>query len=182
MLELVNAGERSRSDSAAEIARKVNWTSYLYHGPLDQLLTEAIDRERKEVADVMQQMETLRARLMWVGASCLALPLLMAALLAWFIGQSVLNPVTRLVNGVKALGQGQLSQRIQVRRHDEFGLLAQYINRMAGQLGARDRKLVEQNEALEAIVGQRTQSLREINEELRSVDASSQALFRRCQS
>ncbi|MGO9431512.1 ATP-binding protein [Rhodoblastus sp.] len=177
VLELVNAGDRARSDSPEEIARKVNWTSYLYHGPLDQLLTEAIDRERKEVADVMQEMESLRARLKWIGASCLALPLLMAALLAWIIGQSVLNPVYKLVNGVKALGQGQLSYRIKVRGHDEFGLLAQYINRMAGKLGARNRKLIEQNETLEAIVSHRTQSLREINDELRAVDASRKRFF-----
>ncbi|MFX9169568.1 HAMP domain-containing protein, partial [Acinetobacter baumannii] len=80
--------------------------------------------------------------------------------LTLLIGRLILRPVGELVGGIRRLGGGQLDGRIAtVTSHDEFGLLARHIDRMARRLSAQRRQLLAANEWLESVVAQRTASL-----------------------
>ncbi len=171
--DLVAAADGPAAAGGPDLAR----LSALYHGQLQPLLDDAMARERRESDEVVRRMAVMRTRLHWIGMLCLALPLLTAGMLAGIVGQTVLGPVSRLVKDVKRLGRGHLSHRIVIRRHDEFGLLASHINRMAGQLDCRNRRLLDYNESLEAMVRERTLSLHEANEDLRRVDESRRRFF-----
>lgn len=59
---------------------------------------------------------------------------------------SIALPIRALIRGARAVGGGDLSQRITVRRPDEVGQLADEFNRMAENLESAHRALVVQSE------------------------------------
>ena len=70
--------------------------------------------------------------LLTVVYSALALAIGVGALL---VSQRLLSPIQTLTEGVKAIGAGDLSRQVDVRRGDELGLLAREFNVMAASLG-----------------------------------------------
>lgn len=60
-----------------------------------------------------------------------------------FIGRAVTRPLTLLEAGAFRLAQGDLSTRIDLRRPDEFGRLAEQINRMTSALKEQQERLVQ---------------------------------------
>jgi transcriptional regulator with AAA-type ATPase domain len=65
-----------------------------------------------------------------------------AAVARW----SIARPIRALIQGARAVGRGDLSQRIDVTRRDEVGQLAEEFNRMAENLQAAHREIVRQAE------------------------------------
>lgn len=68
--------------------------------------------------------------------------LTVVGLTRWHIGR----PIRALIAGARAVGRGDLAQRIAVKRRDEIGQLAEEFNRMAGNLQAAHDELLRQNE------------------------------------
>ncbi len=60
--------------------------------------------------------------------------LLLSLLFAVFAARSISRPVRELMRGSEAFGRGDLSYRVESRRRDELGRLAQAFNRMARRL------------------------------------------------
>jgi len=60
--------------------------------------------------------------------------LLAIAILVFLLAQSVLQPVERLEQGVRAIADGDYAKRVEVRSKDEFGSLANAFNNMAARL------------------------------------------------
>jgi signal transduction histidine kinase len=59
---------------------------------------------------------------------------------------SVVRPIRALIGGARAVGQGDLAQRIQITRQDEIGQLAEEFNRMAANLEGAHAELLRQAE------------------------------------
>jgi signal transduction histidine kinase len=69
----------------------------------------------------------------------------LVALTRW----SIARPIRALIAGARAVGRGDLAQRIEVARRDEVGQLAEEFNRMAANLqGAHDELLRQAEERL----------------------------------
>ncbi|HDQ73971.1 MAG TPA: sensor histidine kinase [Chloroflexi bacterium] len=58
----------------------------------------------------------------------------MSGWLGWYIVRTVLHPLRQVQDGAAALGQGDLSHRIDIQALDEIGALAQAFNDMASRL------------------------------------------------
>jgi len=73
-------------------------------------------------------------------------------LVIWFtVRVSIRRPLHALVRAALALGRGQLTQRITLRRRDEIGQLASAFNRMAAEIqAARERTRTEAEGRLDA--------------------------------
>jgi len=69
-----------------------------------------------------------------LGATCLALAIIAAALLS----ASFRRPIHRLVEGARRLGAGQIDTRLNLRRSDELGELARTFDQLAAQLEAAE--------------------------------------------
>jgi methyl-accepting chemotaxis protein len=67
-------------------------------------------------------------RLIWLISS---LAILLGAVGIWFLVRKVTEPLQELRDSVEALGQGNLSRRIEVSSMDECGELGQAFNQMA---------------------------------------------------
>jgi len=59
---------------------------------------------------------------------------------------SIARPIQALIRAARAVGGGDLTQRIEVRRSDELGALAEEFNRMAENLQHAHQALLEQSE------------------------------------
>lgn len=77
----------------------------------------------------------------------------MVVLFAWWGGRHVAGPIAQLTEAATRAARGQLDQRVDIPSQDEFGILADAFNTMAGQLGGLITNL-------EARVAERTEELR----------------------
>ena len=67
------------------------------------------------------------------------LGLLISVAVGIWIARTVSRPVLQLAEGTRKIGQGDYSQRIEIRSDDEIGLLAHAFNRMGEGLAERDQ-------------------------------------------
>lgn len=77
--------------------------------------------------------EMLRWRLLAV-----TVVFVLAGGLAVAFSSYLVQPIARLIDACRAIGRGDLSQRLHLRTHDEIEWLADSLNLMAEQLAARD--------------------------------------------
>ena len=84
--------------------------------------------------------EDIRAmRLNLLGLTVLAL--LLGTIGASLLAGLLVGPLTALVRGVRAIGEGNLDQRIDLKRNDELGVLTDAFNDMAESL--RDKEFIK---------------------------------------
>jgi diguanylate cyclase (GGDEF)-like protein len=74
----------------------------------------------------------------------LAVSLLLVAVIAYFLGQSIVNNLRRLVDAARGISEGRLAERVPVAGKDEFAQLGEAFNDMAAQLEARLQDLEEE--------------------------------------
>jgi class 3 adenylate cyclase len=70
------------------------------------------------------------------------LGLLAGAIGAVLLASMQVKPILMLASGVRAIGEGDLEQRVDVRRHDEIGDLAEAFNEMTK--GLQEREFIRQ--------------------------------------
>ncbi len=56
------------------------------------------------------------------------------SILTWLLANRLIRPISQLTTVAKALAQGQLDRRVEIRRRDELGTLARSFNQMASRL------------------------------------------------
>jgi signal transduction histidine kinase len=88
-----------------------------------------------------------------------ALVLLVGTLIVWVVSRSITKPLADLTAAASALAAGNYSVVVQSNRADELGELSRAFNTMT-------RRVEESQEGLERKVRDRTEQLRERNEEL----------------
>jgi len=112
-------------------------------------LLDAEERLAGEVEHVsVQAGATARAL---VVASVLALVCAMAV--GRGVWRSITKPLQRLTTAAVRIGQGHLDTRVAVTSHDELGILAETLNRMAEDLESNTVSLANLNDILESIAG-----------------------------
>jgi signal transduction histidine kinase len=114
---------------------------------------------------LIQSVRTITMRATWLVVGLFLLVCCGAIMMA----SSLTSPIMELVEGVDAIGKGDLRHRIEKQGSDEIGHLASAFNRMAESLEATtvSRDYVEQlNRELEVTVAERTAQLSKANAEL----------------
>jgi signal transduction histidine kinase len=102
----------------------------------DRLGTARIGFSKVVLNKIVEDTLTMtRQRILIVTGVALCLGILGAFVLAQLMGR----PIKKLTEGAKAIGQGNLEQKISVRTRDELGDLAGEFNRMAMKLKELDQ-------------------------------------------
>lgn len=139
------------------------------------LLAEILSREdaslREKRSDTNNAL--FRLRQLWIATT--ATLVLAALLLAFGFARALRMPLVALTDGASALRTGQLSHRIKLDGADEFGEVARSMNAMAEELSIHRAREIEERQALEDQVAQRT------NELTAALDAQNDAEKRRRQ-
>jgi signal transduction histidine kinase/CheY-like chemotaxis protein len=87
--------------------------------------------------------------------------LLQGLVLYWVMRRQVDVPLSHLLSATRRLEAGDYQVSLDLRREDEFGVLGQAFNEMAGRVRERDRALAQSAHELEDRVQQRTAELEE---------------------
>lgn len=100
-----------------------------------------------EVRHTLDEMESAFRReiqelILWRLLVLAVFVLSVAALTRW----SIARPIRALIRGARAVGRGDLTQRIELARRDEIGQLAKEFNRMATNLQAAHEEILRQTE------------------------------------
>jgi two-component system phosphate regulon sensor histidine kinase PhoR len=108
----------------------------------------AVARAAVPMAQVHEMYRSELESMAFGGAFVLAIAAVLAALVALWLNL----PLRRLRAGVDRFGAGDLSHRLFVSGIEEYGALAEAMNRMAAQLEERVRTITEQRNELEAVL------------------------------
>ena len=92
--------------------------------------------------------------------------ILIGLVICYFFSRSISSPISQLLEGVRKIGNGDLSYRVEVCSKGEVGELADEFNRMIERLSKSDEKLKKYALDLESKVKERTSELNEINSRL----------------
>jgi len=96
----------------------------------------------------------------------------------WLVGRIVLKPVRRIVTVTRKIADGDLSQKVPLRKNDEIGKLAEAFNDMMQKLSETQRQLLQSNKL--ASVGRLAAGVaHEINNPLTGVLTYSSFLLKR---
>ncbi len=63
---------------------------------------------------------------------------------SFFIADFITRPIMKIADGAKIIGQGNLEHKIDIKRADELGLLANQFNKMTAELTLAQGRLIEQ--------------------------------------
>ena len=110
---------------------------------LDAEIVQTGQREYQELLLARQGLQRLYGLTLTLT---LLLALLTALSLAFVLSERLSAPLSFLVEGTRAVAQGDFSQRETVASHDELGVLTQSFNTMRQQL-AETRAVAERNQA-----------------------------------
>ncbi|RMF89339.1 MAG: PAS domain S-box protein [Nitrospinota bacterium] len=97
--------------------------------------------------DLFEQTAIVRNLLSIAGIT-----LLLSLAIVTLVRRWVTVPLAALLTGIEALGRGEWSWRIPIRRSDEVGQVAAAFNRMTGLLHEAQRRLIEEKEYSHSII------------------------------
>ncbi len=128
--------------------------SFLVVGALAVLEVELVDSQLRHIVPRLdaEEAERLRALVRTVLGFGAAAAVAVAASLGVLLGRSLVIPLERLTRHARALQHGALHRRLQWRRHDEFGLLAEALDAMAAELRRRIESVRSERERLSAVL------------------------------
>ena len=107
---------------------------------------------------VTTQSERLK-KILYVCYAVFAASLAMSIVFSFMLAYVINRPITRLSRGAERISKRDFRTQIDVRSHDEFGLLADTLNGMAVEIH-------NYQSGLEKIVEERTQALGKANDEI----------------
>jgi methyl-accepting chemotaxis protein len=151
-LQMIRAGNvaqymQTRTTQSKPAAKALNEA-------LTRLEESAAKQATATVAEARSAYESARAILLVV----LAVGLLAALVLGWFVAQLVIRPVTAVRNGLAAMAAGDLTAHVDVTTSDEVGQMAQALNQASDSLRTTVRATAESAQALAASAEQLTGS------------------------
>ncbi|MFC2014757.1 histidine kinase [Chloroflexota bacterium] len=79
--------------------------------------------------------------------------------LALILRSSVVNPLLKLIASARRIAGGNLSDRVEIQRDDEVGMMARSFNEMAEQIEQHSKTLEVSKRELEEVVLERTEEL-----------------------
>jgi adenylate cyclase len=113
---------------------------------LDELrddLDRTLDGARREMLQIATQAEAETSRrqqqVVWVSVLVMAIAGVLGLGFAALVANGLVRPVRRLLDGTKAVREGQLDALIPVTSRDEIGRLTEEFNHMIGELRVKAR-------------------------------------------
>jgi len=132
ILELLDQGE---SQAAAELRALLSKERDEFQTSVDGL------RSRLQAFDLdsMREAEEREGRIVWLSIVITIGAAVSGLLFASLATGGLVRPIRRLLDGTKAIENGDLSLELPVTTGDEIGLLTQSFNHMIGQLRLKER-------------------------------------------
>ncbi|QVL49736.1 MAG: HAMP domain-containing protein [Thiocapsa sp.] len=141
-----------------------------FDSEVELFLADARRDEQRELSETEHQAALMRQRVtVFFGAVAMFI-ILTTLITGVHIKRALVYPISRLIQGVQTIGQGNLDYRITNTGTDELSHVARQINEMAAQLKNQRDQLLNTHASLEGQVRQRTEELTRANQRLFDID------------
>jgi signal transduction histidine kinase len=160
--------EQGRQDEAVRLFREEIEESL--DAELEEHIAATIADEEDELRLIEDRTNQLETRVILLIVAVTILALLVAGGAGALLTRALTRPIRELIAGTRAIGEGNLSYRIDYNHKNEFADLAQAFNRTVGRLEAQHLNLLEVQATLENEVARRTSELEDANDRLRRLD------------
>lgn len=87
-----------------------------------------------------ERVAVMKAKVRALTLAIYAFAILLLLPLAWLVGRHVRRPLSAIIDTTGAISRGQLDAQTHLKRNDEFGILAQHLDKMA--TGLRERETI----------------------------------------
>jgi two-component system, NtrC family, nitrogen regulation sensor histidine kinase NtrY len=114
-----------------------------------------IETQTNTYVHLKQQLRQYKRILLLILAFMTLVLLFVTTWAALFLSKQVTVPIQALAEATREISRGNFDQRIDVRAHDELGILVRSFNRMTEQLGEGRRQINEFTRSLEQAVEER---------------------------
>ncbi len=180
--QIIAASTRIRSDVGlgrlAEGRRELtHLRSEAIAGRFSELIDIALEDERREVVATEQAGQRLGRQITWALPVAVLVTFAFGILVTVLISGSITRAVDVLRRTALAYASGDFDYRTDQLYEREFAELGDAFDRMGEELSRRRDAAVKQARDLEALVGERTQGLRETNDRLALADRSRRRLL-----
>lgn len=85
---------------------------------------------------------------MWISVLIVFVGLILLSFFIYRLVRNIVNPLTECIHLAQSIGDGDLTQKLVVKRTDEIGQMGTTLNQMCVQLNAVVSKVVEESKAL----------------------------------
>jgi two-component system, OmpR family, sensor kinase len=160
--------EQGRQDEALRLFREEIEESL--DAELEEHIAAALADEEDELRLLERRTNQLETRLTLLIVAVTMAALLIAGVAGILLTGALTRPIRELIAGTRAIGEGNLSYRIDYNQKDEFADLAQAFNGTVGRLEGQHLKLLAVQAGLEDEVARRTSELEDANGRLQRLD------------
>ncbi|MGL5218407.1 MAG: methyl-accepting chemotaxis protein [Plesiomonas shigelloides] len=92
------------------------------------------DNAKNHMSLLAEQADTSYKRSFWVASALSLAVVLIAVITGWLLARSVRKPVQAILQTLRSIERGNMTERVAVSSDNEFGLIAEHINKMVAQL------------------------------------------------
>lgn len=165
--------ERLREQGHIDLAREAlnKYSSEEIDIKFQPVIDTAIASERINVTKAKSELEGLINQSQWFAILAAVIAALFSISASLLLFNGIKKPIESLMRGTNEIASGNLTYRIDLDSHDEFGYLAGHFNNMANNLDIQQEKLRQNQSELEFRVAKRTFELLELNQDLKRMDA-----------
>ena len=103
---------------------------------LGGFLNDWVETNKALADEAYRSVERTRNVQVATQAALVAAAVALTGLVGWIVAQSILSPLSSVMRAAGELAQGKISRRVDLRRRDELGVLAESFNAMAENIGA----------------------------------------------
>lgn len=144
---------------------------------INSLIDEALEGERTELADALNEIELIDDFAMWAAIAAVIAGMILTMMMIFVLVLRLRNSLINLEAGAEIFAAGNLNHQIPIHGYDEFSALSQRLNVMARQLRKQRVELEDARSTLECRVAERTGELMTANAELERRDAMRRQFF-----
>ncbi|MGA1841148.1 MAG: adenylate/guanylate cyclase domain-containing protein [bacterium] len=86
----------------------------------------------------VSRIQQMRQQVLFIILGVFGFAIIIIGLVSFTVARNVRQPLTKIINAATAIAGGKLDTRIQMDRHDEFGIMSQHFDLMAEGLQERE--------------------------------------------
>lgn len=86
----------------------------------------------------VSRIQQIQQQVLFIVLCVFGIAVIIIGLVSFAIARNVRQPLTRIINAASAIAGGELDTRIQLDRHDEFGIMSRHFDLMAEGLQERE--------------------------------------------
>jgi adenylate cyclase len=86
----------------------------------------------------VSRIQQMRQQVLLIVLGVFGITVIIIGLVSFAVAHNVRQPLTRIINAASAIAGGELDTRIQMDRHDEFGIMSRHFDLMAEGLQERE--------------------------------------------